>query len=226
MKSLEDFKQSIKESSVLTEREYATITYAAPEKQIAVTDPYTGKIRWKKQRIGRIVIGASKAGLVNANNTPDTQAAPEYSIADMSSSNIKEAKEGGGKGKDSNFDPPYVLVLKRQSIRLFPNNTKVALYYSDKLNKTFSVPYGPGMNPIIQAESILEELQFQEDTKTFSFKSGESMDILYSEAATLLRLYKNLNENNREKLLNTLCESKESFDRVLDFALKREEQLC
>lgn len=45
--------------------------------------------------------------------------------------------------EDHNFpmDPPAVLVMKRKSIRLFPNNQRVALYYVDKINKYVTVPY-------------------------------------------------------------------------------------
>ena len=46
---------------------------------------------------------------------------------------LNEAKEG--------MDPPAVLVMKRKSIRNFPNNQRVALYYVDKINKYVTVPY-------------------------------------------------------------------------------------
>ena len=51
-------------------------------------------------------------------------------------------------------DPPPVLMLKRKSIRLYPDNTRVALYYNDKLDKYFSIPYGPKVDTDIQAEEI------------------------------------------------------------------------
>ena len=35
-------------------------------------------------------------------------------------------------------DPPFILVLKRKSIRGFPNDTRVALYFNKQLNKYFS----------------------------------------------------------------------------------------
>jgi hypothetical protein len=38
-------------------------------------------------------------------------------------------------------DPPNILIMKRQSIRLFPNGQKVALYYVDKINKYVTIPY-------------------------------------------------------------------------------------
>ena len=200
MKSLEDFQKDIKE--IVPE----AIQYAINYKMVPVTDEQ-GKVRYKKQRIGRLVLAKK-----NSEEDVDTQVNPEFEVADTKP--IKEAKE-------SNFDPPYVLVLKRQSIRLFPNNTKVALYYNEKLNKTFSVPYGPGMNPIIQAESLLNNLNFSEDSKGFLFESGESIEILHHEAESLLNLYNKLNESNRKRMLNSLCESKNSFNKILKFAINK-----
>lgn len=201
MKSLEDFQKDIKE--IVPE----AIQYAINYKMVPVTDEQ-GKVRYKKQRIGRLVLAKKSTDSEDA----DTQVNPEFEVADTKP--IKEAKE-------SNFDPPYVLVLKRQSIRLFPNNTKVALYYNEKLNKTFSVPYGPGMNPIIQAESLLNDLNFSEDSKGFLFESGESIEILHHEAESLLNLYNKLNESNRKRMLNSLCESKNSFNKILKFAINK-----
>ena len=43
-------------------------------------------------------------------------------------------------------DPPYILLLKRKAIRIYPDNTKVALYHNKQLDKYFSVPYGPGVD--------------------------------------------------------------------------------
>jgi len=39
------------------------------------------------------------------------------------------------------MDPPNMLIMKRKSIRQFPNNQRVALYYVDKINKYVTVPY-------------------------------------------------------------------------------------
>ena len=39
-------------------------------------------------------------------------------------------------------NPPFVLLLKRKAIRLYPDGAKVALYYNDKIDKYFSLPYG------------------------------------------------------------------------------------
>jgi hypothetical protein len=53
-------------------------------------------------------------------------------------------------------DPPLVLVIKRKAIRMYPDGTRIALYYNERLQKYFSVPYqyGPGMDAPIQSEEI------------------------------------------------------------------------
>lgn len=43
--------------------------------------------------------------------------------------------------KKLSMDPPAVLIMKRKSVRQFPNDQRVALYYVDKINKYVTVPY-------------------------------------------------------------------------------------
>ena len=42
---------------------------------------------------------------------------------------------------NKSMDPPAVLIMRRKSIRQFPDNQRVALYYVDKINKFVTVPY-------------------------------------------------------------------------------------
>ena len=48
--------------------------------------------------------------------------------------------------------PPFVLLLKRQAIRIYPNNTKIALYYNERLGKYFSIPFVGDKADMIQAQ--------------------------------------------------------------------------
>lgn len=43
--------------------------------------------------------------------------------------------------KESQMDPPAVLIMRRKSVRQFPDGQRVALYYVDKINKYVTVPY-------------------------------------------------------------------------------------
>ena len=86
-------------------------------------------------------------------------------------------------------DPPLVLVIKRKAIRLYPDGTRIALYYNEKLKKYFSVPYqyGSGMDAPIQSEEashdpwkdkyfgpakiIKQKYHVKTDTKSYNVKA-------------------------------------------------------
>jgi len=53
--------------------------------------------------------------------------------------------------------PPNILILRRKSVRAFPDSM-VALYYNDKLDQYFSVPFGGTVDSAITAASMKEEL--------------------------------------------------------------------
>ena len=44
--------------------------------------------------------------------------------------------------RTSASDIPFILVLKRQSIRQYPDGQTVALYYNDRLKRYIAVPFG------------------------------------------------------------------------------------
>jgi len=54
--------------------------------------------------------------------------------------------------------PPYVLLLKRKAIRLYPDGTKIALYHNKQINKFFSIPYDTPIDSAIQAEDVVSEM--------------------------------------------------------------------
>lgn len=104
--------------------------------------------------------------------------------------------------ESSNEDPPYVLVLKRENIRLFPNNVKVALYFSDKINKYFSVAYGKGINASIQSESTEEQ----------------------SFVANILNTFINLSEENQIKMLEMATKDLDSYNKLKNFIKEQSEK--
>ena len=69
---------------------------------------------------------------------------------------MKTLKEVLSEGKkERSMDPPNILIMKRKSIRQFPNGQRVALYYVDKINKYVTVPY----EAMQWSTSIPEELK-------------------------------------------------------------------
>lgn len=52
--------------------------------------------------------------------------------------------------------PPNILILRRKSVRAFPDSM-VALYYNDKLDQYFSVPFGGDVENAITPASLKED---------------------------------------------------------------------
>lgn len=121
---------------------------------------------------------------------------------------IKEEIEVIVEGNDMR-DPPYVLLLKRTAIRLYPNNVRVAIYHNERLGKDFAIPFRDGLSGEIQGESVIkldtgETVQLEEETmKAFEF------------------VYSQLSEENQLKFVNLFHESPEKFKQAKDFALSK-----
>lgn len=58
--------------------------------------------------------------------------------------------------------PPNILILRRQTVRQFPNHTMVALYYNDKLDQYFSIPYG---GPTADDSAVVTPVALKEEHK-------------------------------------------------------------
>jgi hypothetical protein len=67
-------------------------------------------------------------------------------------------------GYPSDKEVPVVLVLKRKAIRVYPDNQKVVLYYSQALDKYVSIPFGPKSDVL---GSPLNEARKPKDDNTY-----------------------------------------------------------
>lgn len=129
----------------------------------------------------------------------------------------------------SPHDPPPVLLMRRKSIRMFPNGERVALYYVDKINKYVTVPYLPAStwsNKVREEtleENIIHHLKHIVDNhsaKTVKFKDGKSMKVDVQTANAVLKVHGALNDENKKKISDMAHKSKEHFGKVVDFAWK------
>jgi hypothetical protein len=122
-------------------------------------------------------------------------------------------------------DPPNVLLLKRITVRGFPDGTKVALYYNRLLDKHFTIPYGPGVDAPLQAEetelTVMESLQYiAESTETNVINFGtDSRSVDPQMARNILKLYGSLSEENKNKMEQNLNDPI-MFDKFHDYSLK------
>jgi hypothetical protein len=82
----------------------------------------------------------------------------------------------------SESDIPTVLILKRKAIRVYPDYTKVALYYAQAIDKYVSIPFS-GINTSV---NFAEELVLEKSTVPPKDKDVDKKD-KESEAAKVIR---------------------------------------
>lgn len=134
---------------------------------------------------------------------------------------------------DIPHDPPAVLVLKRQAIRMYPNGARIALYYSKTLDKHFSVAYGAGVDAPVQAESTDNNTPIQEavmDTlhrivknkqhEPVKFADGTNAKVDHYTASAITQVHNALNDVNKKKFADMVHKSKAHFTRASDFAFR------
>jgi hypothetical protein len=118
--------------------------------------------------------------------------------------------------------PPIILVIKRKAVRLYPDGTRIALYYSDKMNRYFSVPFGTPIADIsgVQAESFIDELRssskLTEDTM-LQLGDGTEVEMTPEMIDEIVYAYDGLEEENKKKFIDLLTSSEESFDKAYEF---------
>ena len=118
--------------------------------------------------------------------------------------------------------PPIILVIKRKAVRLYPDGTRIALYYSDKMKRYFSIPFGTPEADIsgVQAESFVTELRsttkLTEDT-VLELRDGSQIQMNADMIEHIVHAYDELKEENREKFIDLLTSSAENFEKAYEF---------
>jgi hypothetical protein len=111
-------------------------------------------------------------------------------------------------------DPPIVLVIKRKAVRLYPDGTRIALYWSDKLKRVFSVPYGMPMDAPIQAEEYIKELVEAEE---LLLNDGNVINLNEETKQQIINTYGQLEEESKEYFWQQLTESVATFGKLYEF---------
>ena len=135
---------------------------------------------------------------------------------------------------DESREPPFVLVLKRKAIRVYPDGTKIALYYNDKLKRIFTVPYDTLDRISIQAQEEVEQveeavdaigqLQKIKDTHqhgTVNHKDGSASKVDAQTAHAVLTVHKSLNDVNKKKFSDMVARSSHHMQKAAEFSWKQ-----
>ena len=133
---------------------------------------------------------------------------------------------------DFEKDPPFVLVLNRKAIRLYPNDIKVAIYYNKKLDRYFSVPYGSGVTaPVQQAEEVeqveeavmdqLHKIVAGKQAQSVKFGDGSTRKVDHFTASAITQVHNALNDENKKKFADMVHKSAAHLAKASDFAFSR-----
>ena len=150
---------------------------------------------------------------------------------------IKEEDDAKMNSGNIKNDPPFTLILKRKAIRMYPNNTRVALYWCERLKRYISVPYQAGggdigiaqveefipeeFKEVDLSEGIIQELETIKKTKQngkVGHLDGKSSPVDLQTAHLILSVHGKLNDENKKKIAELARKSKESFSKVVAFA--------
>ena len=135
---------------------------------------------------------------------------PEDNLDYLEVSDLPPVMESEKKQNHSQpHDPPPVLVMKRKSIRLFPDGRRVALYYVDKINKYVTIPY----SDMQWSGAVEEELSPHDTLKMIIDESNVGQNI----TEDIFKVYNKLNETNKKRFLEM---AEEDFNGLMNFVKK------
>ena len=132
---------------------------------------------------------------------------------------IQQTEDGGyvvvgTSGSYGQYDKSVILVIKRKAVRLYPDGTRIALYWSDKIKRVFSLPYGPSVQPVIQAEEFTKELA---ESEQLLLNDGNSISLNEETKQKILTVYEQLDDDSKEVFWQQLTESISSFGKLYEF---------
>ena len=191
-----------------------------------------GVARMKNTADFKMVVGSDgKMKKIRAHRVKVGDRAP--SVGDDPEQDAEDVQEDTSQIKD----PPFVLVFKRKAIRPYPGGMKVAMYYNKNLDKYVSIPYGKGMENIIQAEEEvisftdyleegkqvmdhLHDITKNKAKKSVKFENGQTMGVDHFTASAITAVHGKVNDENKKKLSAMVHKSPAHLKKAADFAFK------
>ena len=127
----------------------------------------------------------------------------------------------GKNSKQTQQDPPSMLIMHRKSIRQFSNGQRVALYYVDKINKYVTVPYEDSLWATTSEETVFDKIKQVNESKekmVVEHLDGSVTEITPQIARQMMELHKKINEANRAKMQDMLEASAKQFETIAKFS--------
>jgi hypothetical protein len=137
--------------------------------------------------------------------------------------------------------PPVILILKRKTVRAFPDGMKVALYHNSKLGISFTLPFDDDGHADQQSglnASFHEEVELKESAalapwdaiktavatrqyQTIKFPDGSKMKLDGWSAQCIMNVYDHLSDDNKTKLIGKVNSGRQGFIKIADFCFKQ-----
>ena len=138
--------------------------------------------------------------------------------------------------------PPPMLVLRRQGIRIFPDGKRVAMYSNEKLGLTFTIPYRPRnvtnpsnvvpgltsedsefedvMENLDQVAKYAQEESPKQTARHMKFDDGSKLKVSHGAAKAIHMVHGALNDDNKKKFVELLNTPK-GFEKAAHFSLSK-----
>lgn len=128
--------------------------------------------------------------------------------------------------RNETMDPPNILIMRRVSVRQYPNKQRVALYFVDKINKYVTVPYtamqwsSSGVAEETKSD-IVEQLNLaanSEKATKIIFEDNSSIYTTHLSAKQMLKLHESLSKEHKKEFVEIASRSKKDFLDIQSFA--------
>lgn len=133
-------------------------------------------------------------------------------VLDKEDEEEKEMKEEVSLEEAVVSEPPFIILLKRTAVRLYPNDLMVATYTSDKLKREFAIPFAGKKAGMFQST---EEYRVE-------LNDGNVIEIDEETDIAFENVYEELDDENKEKFLSMMYESVETFEKLKEFVLNKQ----
>jgi hypothetical protein len=115
----------------------------------------------------------------NINEMTNAEKKSLVSLLESLIANVVVENSGKAMSYPSDKDMPTVIILKRKAIRVFPDNQKIGLYYSQALDRYISIPFGPNVKDLSPQlnEETLDEVSQELASRAYAARMTKIKDV-------------------------------------------------